>query len=90
MNFELATNFFGKPFNMARGMSIMQQWVAAGRDIRSNGLAEGHNGAELSGNPYFQLRRPGLSSKLPFRGENEIVMRGSVVDHVVRQFHKDL
>ena len=25
-------------------MAILHQWDAAGRDIRSNGLAEGHNG----------------------------------------------
>ena len=44
---------------MTRAMAILHQWDAAGRDIRSNGLAEGHNGAELSENPYFQLCRPG-------------------------------
>ena len=51
-------------------MLILHQWDAAGRDRRSNGLAEGHNGAQLSGNPYFQLCRPGLSSKLPLRGDD--------------------
>ena len=55
---------------MTRGKAIQHHWDAAGRDNQSNGLAEGHNGAELSGNPYFQLCRPGLSSKLPLRGEN--------------------
>ena len=48
----------------------MHEWDAAGRDIRSNGLAEGHNEILSSGNPYFQLCRPGLSSKLPLRGDN--------------------
>ena len=55
---------------MTRAMPIMHQWDAAGRDRRSNGLAEGHNESLTSGNPYFQLCRPGLSSKLPLRGEN--------------------
>ena len=55
---------------MPRGMSILHQWDATGRANRSNGLAEGHNGSLTSENPYFQLCRPGLSSKLPLRGEN--------------------
>ena len=58
---------------MTRAMAILHQWDAAGRDNRSNGLAEGHNEIVTSENPYFQLCRPGLSSKLPLRGENELI-----------------
>ena len=53
-------------------MPIVHQWDAAGRAIRSNGLAEGHNESLSSVHPYFQLCRLGLSSKLPLRGENYV------------------
>ena len=65
---------------MTRGMAILHQWDAAGRDIRSNGLAEGHNGAELSVHPDFTLCRPGLSSKLPLRGDNPYPQIQSIHD----------
>ena len=44
---------------MTRAMSILHQWDAAGRDIRSNGLAEGHNGAELFRKSLFSTMSSG-------------------------------
>ena len=78
---------------MTRAMAILCQWDAAGRDIRPNGLAEGHNEILTSGNPYFQLCRPGLSSKLPLRGDNILILEcgfikmKKILEHCMEENH---
>ena len=63
-------DFFFKHFFMTRAMPILHHWDATGRANRSNGLAEGHNGILTSVHPDSTLCRPGLSSKLPLRGDD--------------------
>ena len=65
-------HFFFKHFFMTRAMPIMHQWNATGRDMRSNGLAEGHNGIFISGQTYFQPWSSGTLSKVRLRRDKRV------------------